>query len=185
MHDMQAEAGTPLTDARAPDEVRPRRRTAVVLGLAGAWVVLDQVTKGWAESTLTRGEPVQVVGDLLRWHLTYNSGAAFSMGTSITPVLTAVATLISVVIVWQAFKVRSLPWALALGLLLGGAVGNLIDRYLRDPGPAFGHVVDFIRLPNFAIFNIADIGVTSAAVLIAVLALRGHRLDGTREGDQR
>ncbi|WP_244903627.1 signal peptidase II [Ornithinimicrobium cerasi] len=176
---MQAEAGTPLTDARP--ETRPRRRTAMVLALAAGWVALDQVTKLWAERTLVQGEPVQVIGDLLRWHLIYNSGAAFSLGTSITPVLTVVATLISVVVLWQACRVRSLVWAVALGLLLGGAVGNLVDRYLREPGPAFGHVVDFIRLPNFAIFNVADIGVTSAAVLIALLALRGYRLDGTRE----
>ncbi len=184
MHDMQAEAGTPLTHAPTPSTVRPRRRTVVVLGLAAGWVVLDQLTKVWAERALTQGEPVQVVGDLLRWHLTYNSGAAFSMGTSLTPVITVVGTVISVVVVSMAFRVRSLPWAVALGLLLGGAVGNQIDRYLREPGPLFGHVVDFIRLPNFAIFNVADIGVTSAAVLIGILALRGLRLDGTREGQE-
>lgn len=174
MHDMQAEAGTPL--------IPRRRRTALALALAAVWVLLDQLAKAWAERTLVDGEPVQVVGDLLRLHLTYNSGAAFSLGTGLTGVLTMIATAIVLVVLWQAFKVRSLPWAIALGLLLGGAVGNLIDRYFRAPGPGQGHVVDFLRLPNFPIFNVADIGVTTAACLIALLALRGHMPDGSREG---
>ncbi|AXH95640.1 signal peptidase II [Ornithinimicrobium avium] len=171
---MQAEAGTTLTPRR--------RRTLVVLGIAAAWVLIDQLTKAWAERALADGEPVQVIGDLLRFHLTYNSGAAFSLGTGSTGILTMVATAIVLAVLWQAFKVRSLPWAIALGLLLGGALGNLVDRYFRAPAPGQGHVVDFLRLPNFPIFNVADIGVTSAAVLIALLALRGHLPDGSREG---
>ena len=175
MHDMQAEAGTPLTSRRP-------RRTLLVLGIAAVWIALDQLTKVWAERALTEGEPVQVIGDLLRLHLIYNSGAAFSLGTGSTGVLTIVASVIVVLIVWQALRVRSLPWAVALGLLLGGALGNLVDRYFRAPGPGQGHVVDFLRLPNFPIFNVADIGVTTAACLIALLALRGFHPDGTREG---
>ncbi|MDO5740620.1 MAG: signal peptidase II [Ornithinimicrobium sp.] len=173
---MQAEAGTPLTTARHP------RRAALALGLGGMWLALDQVTKAWAERSLTQGEPIAVVGDLLRLHLTYNSGAAFSLGTGFTPVLTVVASIISIIVIWQAIKVRSLPWAIALGLLLGGATGNLVDRYFRAPSPGMGHVVDFLRLPNFPIFNVADIGVTTAACLIALLALRGFHPDGTRDG---
>ncbi|GAA5161763.1 signal peptidase II [Ornithinimicrobium tianjinense] len=176
---MQAEAGTPLTTVHPPLH---RRRTALALTLGAGWLALDQLTKWWAERELVQGEPVQVVGDLLRLHLTYNSGAAFSMGTGSTGLLTAFASLIAIVIVWQITKVRSRPWAIALGLLLGGATGNLVDRYFRDPAPGLGHVVDFLRLPNFPIFNVADIGVSSAAVLIAILALRGYRTDGTREG---
>ncbi|MFX0537343.1 signal peptidase II [Ornithinimicrobium sp. Y1847] len=178
---MQAEAGTPLSPAPAREHPR---RTVLAFGLAGAWLIVDQLTKLWAERSLTLGNPVPVIGDLLRFHLTYNSGAAFSMGTSMTGVLTALATLISIVIIWQIRKVRSLPWAIALGLLLGGALGNLVDRYFRDPAPGLGHVVDFLRLPNFPIFNVADIGVTTAACLIALLAIRGIHLDGTREGDR-
>lgn len=172
MHDMQAEAGATLTQA-------PPRRTAVVLVLAALWLALDQATKWWAEATLTRGEPIPLVGELLQLHLTYNSGAAFSLGTGMTGVLTVVATLVVAVIVWQAFRTRSLPWALTLGLLLGGATGNLVDRYLRPPGVGTGHVVDFLRLPNFPIFNVADIGITTAAVLIVLLALRGISPDGS------
>ncbi len=174
MHDMQAEAGTPLTPPRP-------RRTLAVLAIAAVWVLLDQLTKAWAERALSVGEPVPVIGDLLRLHLTYNSGAAFSLGTGSTGILTAVASLIVVGVLWQTFKVRSLPWAVALGLLLGGALGNLTDRFFRAPGPGVGHVVDFLRLPNFPIFNVADIGVTTAACLIAILALRGHLPDGSRE----
>lgn len=172
MHDMQAEAGTTLTQA-------PPRRTGVVLVLAVLWLALDQATKWWAESALTRGESVPLVGELLQLHLTYNSGAAFSLGTGMTGILTVVATVVVLVIIWQALRTRSLPWALTLGLLLGGATGNLADRYFRAPGVGVGHVVDFLRLPNFPIFNVADIGITSAAVLIILLALRGVSPDGT------
>ncbi|WP_238154513.1 signal peptidase II [Ornithinimicrobium sufpigmenti] len=171
---MQAEAGTPLTHAH------PRRTTLIFLVAAG-WLILDQATKWWAESALTRGESVPLVGELLQLHLTYNSGAAFSLGTGMTGVLTAVATVVVLVIIWQALRTRSLPWALTLGLLLGGALGNLTDRYLRPPGPGRGHVVDFLALPNFPVFNFADMGITFAAVAIVILALRGYLPDGTRE----
>lgn len=174
MPDMQAEAGTPLTHL-------PPRRTAVVLGLAAVWLILDQATKWWAESALERGQTRPFVGELLQLHLTYNSGAAFSLGTGMTGVLTALASVVVCVIVWQAFRTRSLPWAITLGLLLGGAAGNLVDRYFRPPAPGLGHVVDFFMLPNFPVFNVADIGISTAAVLIVLLALRGHHPDGTRE----
>ncbi|WP_130014695.1 signal peptidase II [Serinicoccus sediminis] len=157
----------------------------MVLLVALLWAGLDQATKVWAESALTRGEPVPVIGDLLQLHLTYNSGAAFSLGTGWTGVVTTIATLVSIAIIWQAFRTRSLAWALTLGLLLGGAVGNLVDRYFRPPSVGLGHVVDFLALPNFPVFNIADMGVTTAAVLIVVLSLRGYHPDGTREGDER
>lgn len=173
MHDMQAEAGTPLTQA-------PRRALLIFLVAAG-WLALDQATKWWAESALTRGDSVPLVGELLQLHLTYNSGAAFSMGTNFTEVLTVVASVVVLAIIWQSLRTRSLPWALTLGLLLGGALGNLVDRYLRDPGVGRGHVVDFLMLPNFPVFNVADMGISVAAVLIVLLALRGYLPDGTRE----
>ncbi|ANS78264.1 Lipoprotein signal peptidase [Serinicoccus hydrothermalis] len=154
----------------------------MVLLVALLWAGLDQATKFWAEASLTRGESVPLVGELLQLHLTYNSGAAFSLGTSWTGVVTTIATLVSVGIVIQAFRTRSLGWALTLGLLLGGAVGNLIDRYLRPPSVGLGHVVDFLALPNFPVFNVADMGVTTAACLIVLLSLRGFHPDGTREG---
>lgn len=180
MHAMQTEAGTPLT---TPDHRHRPRRTLLGIALAVLWVILDQVTKFWAESALELQQPVQVIGDLVRFHLVYNSGAAFSLGTGFTPVLTALSSIISIAVLVILLRARSIPWAITLGLLLGGGVGNLIDRFFRAPGPGVGHVVDFIRFPNFPVFNVADIGVSVAAGLIIVLTLRGLRLDGTREGE--
>ncbi len=192
---MQAEAGTPLTSdssdpavaARPPGRVvdpkLQRRCFVVTVTLGSLWVVVDQLTKIWAERTLAGRDPVSVVGELLQLRLLYNPGAAFSMGTNSTWIFTVLASLVVVAIVWQARRLGSVAWAVALGLLLGGAAGNLVDRLVREPGPGRGHVVDFLALPNFPVFNVADIGITCAAVLIIVLALRGISPDGTRDGD--
>ena len=184
---MQAEAGAPLTSQAGDDATdsithRPAARSLfwLVLAIATAWVVVDQVTKNLAEEHLADGSTIQVVGELFQLHLTYNSGAAFSMGTGSTGLLTILASIVSVVIIWNARRLGSLAWACGLGLLLGGAVGNLTDRLTRPPEFGKGHVVDFFQLPNFPIFNVADIGITSAAVLIGILALRGINPDGTR-----
>ena len=184
---MQAEAGAPLT-SRAGDDAtdstpgRPHRRSLfwLVLGIAVFWVVADQITKNIAEDVLSDGSTRPFIGELLQFHLTYNPGAAFSMGTGSTGLLTILAVSVCVVIVWNARRLGSLPWAIGLGLLLGGALGNLVDRLTREPGFGKGHVVDFLMLPNFPIFNIADVGISSAAVLIGLLALRGINPDGTR-----
>ena len=117
--------------------------------------------------------------------LTRNSGAAFSVGTGATVVLTIVAVLVVVVILRAARRLYSTSWAVALGLVLGGALGNLTDRVLRSPGGGRGHVVDWISLfsndgSRFAIFNLADSAITCGAVLAAILALRGVDLDGAR-----
>lgn len=172
---MQTEAGTPLTSSASR---APRRRTVLVLVLAAVWVGLDQATKIWAEAALTRGESRPFIGELLQLHLTYNSGAAFSLGTSMTEALTVLASILVVIMLVVATKVRTVPWAITLGLLLGGAVGNLIDRFFRDPGPFRGHVVDFLALPNFPVFNVADTGITVAAGLMILLSLLGHQLEG-------
>lgn len=184
---MQAEAGAPLTSQAGDDATgsvthRSVRRSLfwVVLAIATVWVVVDQITKNLAEQHLSGGSTIQVVGELFQLHLTYNSGAAFSMGTGSTGLLTLLASIVSVVIIWNARRLGSLAWACGLGLLLGGAVGNLTDRLTRPPEFGKGHVVDFFQLPNFPIFNVADIGITSAAVLIGILALRGINPDGTR-----
>lgn len=198
---MQEEAGTPLTpDAPEPGTgaesateqalataypVGHRRNLALVLLLGLGWTVLDQVTKVWAEAALTGREPVRVVGELLQLRLVYNPGAAFSLGTGSTWVFTVLATVVVVVILWQARHLGSTGWAVALGFLLGGAAGNLVDRLVRDPGFGVGHVVDFLALPSWPVFNVADMGITTAAVLIALLALRGVNLDGTREPARR
>jgi signal peptidase II len=187
---MQAEAGTTLTpesDDHQGAGDRPTGRPRLfwlVIGVAAVWIALDQVTKAVAEQSLTRGDPVPVLGELLQLRLIYNSGAAFSLATGATGLLTILAVSVVAYIIWSARKLGSKGWAWGLGLLLGGAAGNLTDRLLRDPGFGKGHVVDFIALPNFPVFNVADIGITSAAILIGYHALRGINPDGTRAGDQ-
>jgi signal peptidase II len=145
--------------------------TTLALGVAAVALVLDQVSKHLAVRELTGRPPVQ----LLR-----NPGAAFSAGASFTPVISVIALVAAAVIVFVAFRVRHRGWAVALGLLLAGVVGNLIDRMFRAPGPFRGHVVDFFALPNWPVFNVADICIDVAGVLFVILVLRGVRLDGTR-----
>ncbi|GAA5151117.1 signal peptidase II [Nocardioides marinquilinus] len=142
----------------------------------------DQVSKVVATRTLDGRPDVQVVGELLQLHLTFNPGAAFSTGTGITPVITVIAILATLGVLWYVRRVGSALWAVALGVLLAGVAGNLTDRLLREPGPFRGHVVDFLMLPNWPVFNIADVCINVAAVLIIVQAFRGVRIDGTREG---
>ena len=189
---MQTEAGAPLTSQAGDDATdsttgRPVRRSLfwLVLAIAVAWVTTDQITKNIAETRLSDGSTHPFIGELLQFHLVYNPGAAFSMGTGATGLLTILAVTVTVVIIWNARRLGSLGWAIGLGLLLGGAVGNLIDRLTREPGFGKGHVVDFLMLPNFPIFNVADIGITSAAVLIGLLALRGINPDGSRSSDEK
>lgn len=189
---MQTEAGTSLSPSSADrssgatvPRARARRLFWLVLSIAAVWVAIDQVTKILAVEHLSDGSTRPLVGELLQLHLTYNPGAAFSLGTGATGLLTILAITVGVVIIWNARKLGSLAWAIGLGLLLGGALGNLCDRLFREPGVGRGHVVDFFQLPNFPIFNVADIGITSAAVLICLLALRGRNPDGTLVKDEK
>src|SRR5699024_5162817 len=158
------------------------RRSLVVLllVLAAGVAVLDQVTKYLAETRLTQGVRVPVLGDFLGWQLIYNPGAAFSFATGMTWVFTIVTIVVVVVVLRVARRLRSGLWAVALGMLLGGALGNLYDRLLRVPGFARGHVVDFINYNGWFVGNVADIAIVGAAVLVAVLALLGIEVDGTR-----
>jgi signal peptidase II len=186
MHDMQIEAGAPLITSPSANEVMtaqstPRRLLYVALVIVAVPVyVADQLTKAWAAANLIPGQPRELIGSVLQLNLTRNSGAAFSIATQATWVLTAIACSVVVFVVIIARRLGSRGWALALGLLLGGSLGNLTDRMFRAPGPGRGHVVDFLELPHYPIFNIADSAIVSAAVLIAVLAFRGISLDGTR-----
>jgi signal peptidase II len=148
-------------------------------GVAVATYALDQATKWWAEHSLTEGRPRDVVGSLLRFTLSHNAGAAFSTGTSYTFVLTLVALAVIAVCIRTARRLGSIGWAVALGLVLGGALGNVTDRIFRAPSPFRGHVVDFLQVPHWPIFNIADSSISVAAVLFVVLSLRGVRVDGS------
>ena len=182
---MQDEAGAPLTafdplpSTPAPVRTGGRRRLyAVLLGIAAVVLVLDQASKVWALRSLTPGAPVDLVGSFLRLNLIRNPGAAFSIGHGSTWLLTAVSLGILVWVVIGARKVGNMPWAVALGLLLGGALGNLVDRLLRAPGPGRGHVVDFIDYFGLFIGNVADVAIVAGAGIIMVLAYRGTSVAG-------
>lgn len=152
--------------------------TALVFVVALMGYALDQVSKYLAVRELTGRAPVEVLGEVVRFRLLRNPGAAFSAGEALTPVITVVAIMASAVVVFYARQARHRGWAIALGLLLSGVVGNLTDRLLRMPSPFRGHVVDFIALPHWPVFNVADICIDVAGACFVVLLLRGTRLDG-------
>ena len=181
---MQTTPGTSLSsDSTAEhDTARHPSRFSVWVAVASIVYVLDQGSKWWAEQALSGGAPREVLGDLLQLRLTYNPGAAFSVGTGYTIALTVIALVVIGVCLTLASRLGSTSWAVALGLLLGGALGNVTDRIFRAPSPFRGHVVDFIELPSWPVFNIADSAISVAAVLFVVLSLRGVHLDGTRDG---
>jgi signal peptidase II len=185
---MQATPGAPLTTGGTGGPAggsAPRPRLLwLALGLAAVAWATDLVTKIVAVAYMTDRADVQVVPGVLNLTLTRNSGAAFSLGTSLTALLTVIACVVVVVVLRLLPKVHSTGWAVALGLLLGGALGNLTDRIFRSPSPFRGHVVDFLELPHWPVFNVADCCIVVAAGLIAVLSLRGIGMDGSRATEQ-
>ena len=186
MLDMQIQAGAPLITSPATNEnttaqSKPRRLLYLAVVIVAVPVyVADQLTKAWASANLQQDQPRRLVGSVVQLNLTRNSGAAFSIGTGATWILTAIACSVVVLVVVTARRLGSRGWAVALGLLLAGSLGNLTDRMFRAPGPGRGQVVDFLQLPHYPIFNIADSAIVSAAVLIALMAFRGVGIDGTR-----
>lgn len=156
----------------------------IIAILAVVVLAADQFTKYLALQNLPLQEPIKVLGDFLIFYLVKNPGAAFSLGEGVTWIFTIALSAVAVVIVWlAATRVRSRIWAVVLGLLLGGVLGNLTDRIFREPGFAVGHVIDFINTPWMmpAIYNIADIFIVSMMISVALLVLIGLHLDGTRE----
>ncbi len=143
-------------------------------------VLVDQATKAIIVSTMPGRPPVEVVGEWLEITYVRNPGAAFGLGTGLTIAFSSIAVVVIVVILRVARRLRSVGWAIALGGILGGALGNLIDRVFRDPGPLRGHVVDWIEFPHWPVFNLADSAIFLSAVLMVVLSLRGVGLDGVR-----
>lgn len=185
---MQATGGASLNtsdDAHTPQHSTGSRHRARWLFPVVALLAygIDLGTKSWALRHLDGGRDRQLVGDFLTLHLTFNPGAAFSTGTQYTVALSCLAILAVVLVLVFSVRVRSAGWAVALGLLLAGVSGNLTDRLFREPGPLRGHVIDFLRLPNWPVFNVADICINLAAALIILLTFRGIRLDGSRERD--
>jgi len=183
-------------DTAAPTQRSPRR-LRLLLSVAAVVLTLDIVTKVLAVKLLPPGQPVSIIGDTVTWTLVRNSGAAFSMATGYTWLLTLIATGVVVGIFWMGRRLVSPWWAVGLGMILGGAMGNLVDRFFRSPGPLRGHVVDFLSVGWWPVFNVADPAVVGGAILLVVLSIFGYDFDtagrrnahgdtgGRRKADQR
>ncbi|KQR38046.1 MULTISPECIES: signal peptidase II [Microbacterium] len=158
---------------------------AIVAILAAIVLAADQFVKYLTTENLPLQEPVPVLGEFLQLYYVRNPGAAFSLGSDVTWIFTIALAVVAGVIVWKAFGLRSRLWAVVLGCLLGGVLGNLTDRLFRDPGFPMGHVVDMISMPWMmpAIFNVADIFIVTGMISVALLVVFGLRFDGTRERD--
>ena len=154
-----------------------RRRLRLLLAVAAVVLTLDLFTKVLAVRLLAPGQPVSIIGDTVTWTLVRNSGAAFSMATGYTWLLTLVASGVVVGIVWMGRRLVSPWWALGLGMILGGALGNLMDRFFRSPGPLRGHVVDFLSIGWWPVFNVADAAVVIGAILLVLLSVLGYDFD--------
>lgn len=174
---MQATRGASLTSDQKQKTRLPQLVAVTLVALA-----VDQVTKVLAVEKLSDRDPVPVVDSLLQLTLARNPGAAFSTGTEFTVFISIFALCAVVVVGWFAVRVRTLGYAWGIGLVWAGILGNLVDRLLREPGPLRGHVIDFLQLPHWPVFNVADICINVGALLILLQVFRGVHLDGTREG---
>ncbi len=175
------------TDAAAVAGRRPLTR--LLLAVATAILVTDLVTKLIVVATIEPGEDIRVLGGALYLTNLRNTGAAFSFAEGFTVLFTLIAVVVAVVIVRSARRMYSTGWAVTLGLVLGGALGNLLDRIFRDPGFLRGGVVDFLSVfgPDgrvWPVFNVADSAIVCGGILGVVLALRGVEFDGSRATDR-
>ncbi|MFD4181920.1 signal peptidase II [Rhodococcus sp. NPDC058514] len=152
----------------------------MLIAIAALILGLDLITKILAVRHIEPGNPISVIGDVVTLTLVRNPGAAFSMATGMTWVLTLVAIGVVIGVIKIGRTLRSPWWALGLGLVLGGALGNLIDRLFRAPGPLQGHVVDFVSVGWWPVFNVADSAIVCGAILLVALTLFGFEPDGTR-----
>jgi len=143
----------------------------ITLACAAVVVVVDQLTKLWAASALADGRTMDVIGSLIRFQLAFNSGAAFSSGTGFTWVFTIISGIVSAAIIVFAWRVRSMPWAVGLGALFGGAISHFGDRLLRGSSLGNGYVIDFIDYVGWFIGNVADIAIVLGVVYLGLLAV--------------
>ena len=162
----------------------PRRKLWLLLIVAGVVLLADIISKQLVVAHLSNRLPVKVIPSVLDFELTRNAGAAFGLAAGATIIFTVVAAAVVVFIARASRRLGSAGWAWALGLLLGGALGNLGDRLFRAPGPLRGHVVDWIHLHHWPVFNLADSGIVIGGVIAVLLSMRGIRLDGTRMHDE-
>ena len=173
-------AGDPDQEAGGPGPAARPRRIRLLILIAVVVFVADLVSKTVVVATLSHRAPIRLLGGFLTLRELRNSGAAFSIGTSVTVVFTLIALGVIVAILRTSRRLRSIPWAVTLGLLLGGAAGNLGDRLFRSPGFLRGHVVDWIELPHWPVFNVADSCIVCGGILAVLLAVRGISIDGSR-----
>jgi signal peptidase II len=171
------------TDAAPAERSKGRRRIAVLFAVAAFAYALDLISKMIVVAKLEHHEAIEIFGEWLKFDAIRNRGAAFGFGQAFTVIFTVIAAAVIVVIFRLARKLYSLPWAIALGLLLGGALGNLTDRIFRAPGVFEGAVVDFIAPKHFAVFNLADSAIVCGGILIVLLSFRGLDPDGTVHKD--
>lgn len=176
----EAEDGEASVD-RSP--ATRRRRIILLFCVAVLAYLLDLGSKMLVVAKLEHQEPIEIFGSWLRLDAIRNAGAAFGIGEAFTIIFTIIAATVIVVIARLARKLYSLPWAIALGLLLGGALGNLTDRIFRAPGVMEGAVVDFIAPAHFAVFNLADSSIVCGGILIVILSFKGLDPDGTVHKD--
>ena len=155
------------------------KKTLWLLAVAVAVVYLDQLTKSLVIANLVPQQSYPFLGDLVHLYLTFNKSAAFSIGFGVTWVFTLISSVAALTVMWFGLRVRTVGWAVIGGALLGGIVGNLIDRLTRAPGFPNGQVVDFIQIPfNFPIFNIADSAICVVAGVVVILVARGQKIGG-------
>jgi signal peptidase II len=159
----------------------PRRRVGALLAVAVAVLGLDIASKVAVVATLSGHQPIRLLDGFLKLRVDRNPGAAFSFAPGLTIVFSLIAITVVVVILRSSRRIRSLPWAITLGLLLGGATGNLVDRIFRSPDVFRGWVVDWIQVPHWPVFNLADSAIVCGGILAVLLSIRGIRLDGLRE----
>ncbi|MFD8383204.1 signal peptidase II [Streptomyces sp. NPDC059679] len=168
-----------MTTSDAPKTDTPaagRRRVWLLWLVAGIAYAIDLGSKLAVVAGLEGRAPVPVIGTWLELRVQRNPGAAFGLGEATTIVFTLIAAAVAVAIVRVSRRLTSTPWALALGLLLGGALGNLTDRVFRSPGSMRGAVVDFIAVRDFSVMNLADWAITCGGALVVLLSFRGEEL---------
>lgn len=175
--------GRMSSDPGTDGEPLPPRRGLLLILVAVVVLTADVITKVAVVSALEGERPVRLLGGAVYLQLVRNPGAAFSMATGMTWVLTLIAVAVVCAIIWIMPKLRSIGWAIGLSLVLAGALGNLSDRFFRAPGPLRGHVVDFVSLfaPNgdiWPVFNVADSAIVVGGSLIVLMALLGREYDG-------
>lgn len=157
-------------------------RQTIFLGAAILVIAVDQTVKAFLLKTLTIGQPVDFIGSLVRLNLALNDSAAFSIGFGATWIFTIISSIAALILIWLSRKSETKGWSLMGGVLLGGVVGNLIDRLIREPGFGVGRVVDYIQIPfNFAIFNIADMSIVITCAIAVIRIARGDQIGRARK----